>query len=96
MKEINLEMKMTYEDMVRYIRENYEIEEPTIFKFIKIVETNAKMRRLKKYKDIYKYETEGIIKLNYNNHKENLFKKVCLPKASYGFTKEDFERLGVD
>ena len=54
MKEINLEMKMTYEDMVRYIRENYEIEEPTIFKFIKIVETNANMRRLKKYKDIYK------------------------------------------
>lgn len=54
------------------------------------------MRRLKKYKDIYKYETEGIIKLNDNNHKENLFKKVCLPKARYGFTKEDFERLGVD
>jgi hypothetical protein len=96
MKEINLEKKGTYEEMVEYIREQFDIQEPTIFKFTKIVETNAKMRRTKEYKNIYKYETEGFIKLNDNNHKENLFKKVVFNNNNYYTSREYFAKMGID
>ena len=39
MKEIKLENKGTYEEIVRFICKNYNIEEPTKFIFTKIVET---------------------------------------------------------
>lgn len=53
MKIIKLEFKKTYEEMVEYIHDNYDIEEPTTFEFTKIVKTNAKMRRLAKYARLY-------------------------------------------
>ncbi len=93
MKEIKLEIKGTYEEIVKYINENYDIEEQTLFTFTKIVKTNAKMRRLSQYKNVYEYETEGFIKLNDNNHKENLFRKVCLPSIG-GYV--DFNKYGID
>ena len=96
MKEIKLEMKGKYEDVVEYINKNIEIEEPTTFLFTKIVETNAKMRRRKEYKNIYSYEVEGKITLNDNNHKNNLYRKVCLPTPKYSYTAEDFAMYGID
>lgn len=96
MKEIKLENKGTYEEIVEFIYKNYDIVEPTKFVFTKVVETNAKMRRRKEYKNIYKYEVEGQIILNNNNHKENLFRKVCISQVKYGYTAEDFERNGID
>ena len=56
MKEIKLEKKGTYEEMVRFIYKNYEITEPTKFIFTKVVETNAKMKRRTKNKNVYKSE----------------------------------------
>ena len=96
MKEIKLEIKGTYEEIVEFIRNNYDIVEPTKFIFTKIVETNAKMRRLSKYKNVYEFEKEGFIALNDNAHKENLFKKVCIPKINYGYSQEYMARMGID
>ncbi len=94
MKEIKLEMKGTYEEIVEYIRDNFDITEPTTFIFTKIVKTNAKMRKLAKFKNIYEYETEGSIKLNDNSHKENLFKKTCLNQIGQSYV--NFDRYGID
>ena len=94
MKEIKLDIKGTYEEIVEFIRDNFNIQEPTTFTFAKIVKTNAKQRKLKQFKNVYEYETEGIIKLNDNNHKENLFKKVCLTKVGQGYV--NFEKYGID
>ena len=96
MKEIKLENKGTYEEMVRFIYKNYNIEEPTKFTFTKIVETNAKMRRREIYKNVYKYEVEDNIIINDNNHKENLYRKVCVPPLKFGYTAEDFIKNGID
>lgn len=94
MKEIKLEIKDTYENIVNYINSNFDIKEPTKFVFTKIVETNAKMRKRKEYKNIYSYETEGSIILNDNNHKNNLYKKVCLPNIGTKYV--DFAKMGID
>lgn len=94
MKEIKLENKGTYEEMVEYIYKNYDIEEPTKFIFTKVVETNAKMRRRSKYKGVYSYETQGEIILNDNNHKKNLFNKVCIPQIGTRYV--DFAAMGID
>lgn len=96
MKIIKLEFKKTYEEMVEYIHDNYDIEEPTTFEFTKIVKTNAKMRRLAKFKGVYEYETLGIINLNDNKHKENLFKKVCLPSFGGSYTQNYMSSMGID
>lgn len=96
MKEIKLENKGTYEEIVEFIYKNYDITEPTKFVFTKVVETNAKMRRRAMYKNVYKYEVEAQITLNDNNHKENLFRKVCIPTMKFGYTTEDFRRNGID
>ncbi len=93
MKELKLEIKDTYENIVEYIYNNLDITEPTKFIFTKIINTNAKMRRRKEFKNIYSFEKEGYIILNDNNHKNNLFKKVCLPSNS-GYV--DFEKFGID
>ena len=94
MKEIKLELKGTYEEVVEFIRDNFDIKEPTIFTFTKIMKTNAKMRKLAKYKNVYEYEVESNIKLNDNNHKENLFKKVCVGAIGQGYV--DFAKYGID
>ena len=94
MKEIKLEIKDSYENVVSYINSNFDIEEPTKFTFIKIVETNAKMRRRKEYKNVYSYEVEGTVVLNDNNHKNNLYKKVCLPVVGTRYV--DFNKMGID
>lgn len=94
MKEIKLEKKGTYEEMVRFIYNNYDITEPTKFIFTKVVETNAKMRRRAIYKNVYKYEVEGQITLNDNNHKENLFRKICSPQIGTRYV--DFAAMGID
>ena len=72
----------------------FEAEEPTKFIFTKIVETNAKMRRRAIYKNVYKYEVEGQITLNDNNHKENLFRKICSPQIGTRYV--DFAAMGID
>ena len=93
MRQIELEKKGKYEEMVEYIYNNYDIDEETNFNFTRIVETNAKMRRRKEFKNVYSYEVECTIHLNNNEHKKNLFKKVCMPERTY---KPDFDRLGID
>lgn len=95
MKKIELEMKGTYDEIVEYIKNNYDIEEPTEFIFKKIVRTNAKMRRRKEYKNVYNYEVEGRITLNDNNHKMNLYKKVFFERK-FSYTSSDFARNGID
>ena len=94
MKEIKLEIKDTYENVVEYIYNNYSIEEPTKFIFTKVVKTNSKMRRRKEYKNIYSYELEGTIILNNDNHKKNLFKKICLPVVGPQYI--NFDEMGID
>lgn len=94
MKEIKLEIKDTYENIVRHIYNNYDIVEPTKFAFTKIMNTNAKMRNKKEFKNVYSYEIEGTIILNDNTHKRNIFKKVCLPKI--GQDNINFDSLGID
>lgn len=93
MKEIKLEIKDTYENVVEYINKNFDVTEPTIFIFTKIVKTNAKMRKCPKYNNFYEFETEGKITLNDNNHKRNLFNKVCL---NGGTRYVDFAKMGID
>lgn len=94
MNEIKLEIKDTYENVVKYIYNNYDIMKPTAFLFTKIVNTNSKMRKKKEFKNVYSFETDGIIILNDNNHKKNLFKKVCMPSIGQGYV--DFDKLGID
>ena len=94
MKEIKLEEKGTYEEVVEHIYNNYTITEPTKFSFTRIVNTNAKMRRIKKFKDVYQFEEESHIILNDDNHKKNLYRKVCIPQIGQGYV--DFERMGID
>lgn len=93
MKEIKLEIKDTYNNVVEFISRNFNITEPTKFTFTKVVETNAKMRRRAAYKNVYSYETESCIILNDNNHKDNLYKKVCL---TGGTQYVDFAKMGID
>ena len=54
------------------------------------------MRRLAKFKGVYEYETLGIINLNDNKHKENLFKKVCLPSFGGSYTQDYMSSMGID
>lgn len=93
MKEIRLESKGTYEEIVEYIYQNYDITEPTKFTFTKVVRTNAKQRRRKEFKDVYQYEEEGTILLNDNNHKKNLLNKVI---GCVGSSYVDFNKWGID
>lgn len=94
MKVVELNFRGKYEDAVEYIYKNIKIEEPTEFKFTRIIETNAKMRKRAEFKNIYKYEVEGSLKLNDNNHAKNLYNKVFY--SNFGTKYEDFERLGID
>lgn len=94
MKKMKLTIKDTYENVVEYIYKHYDILEPTEFTFTKIVNTNAKMRRRKEFKNVYYFEKDGVIVLNNNIHKRNLFKKVCL--APLGGEVTDFEKYGID
>lgn len=94
MKEIKLSKKGSYEEVVKLIYNNFTITEPTRFTFKKIVETNAKMRRYAKYKNVYEYEIESYIELNDENHKKNLYKKVCSHPIG-GYTP-DWNALGID
>ena len=52
------------------------------------------MRRRAIYKNVYKYEVEGQITLNDNNHKENLFRKICNPQIGTRYV--DFASMGID
>lgn len=95
MKEIKLEIVDTYENAVKHIYNNYEVTERTKFVYTRIVKTNAKMRRIKEFKNVYEFEEESCIILNDNKHKYNLYNKVCLPQpVGQGYV--DFAAMGVD
>lgn len=96
MKNVVIDKKAKYEEMVEFIYNNMVIDEPTIISFTKIVETNAKQRKLAKYKGIYEYEVAGQIVLQDENHKKNLYKKVCLPQIGGGYSNGYFTRMGID
>ena len=94
MKKINLDFKGEYESAVEFIRDNFTISEPTEFEFTRIFKTNAKQRKLKEFKNVYEYERPYTITLNNDDHKENLFKKVCV--GTVGTKSVNFEAMGID
>ena len=97
MKEIKLEIKGSYKEVVEFINKNYNITEPTVFLFTQVKETNAKMRRYKEWKGIYKYEVDSHILLNDDNHKRNLYNKVCgTTIKQWGYSQSYMARMGVD
>lgn len=93
MKEEKLNFKGSYEEAVEYIYKNIDITEPIKFEFTEVIPVNAQMRRIPQFKGMYSYEKTGYVKLNDNNHKENLYRKVCI---HLGTQHTDFAAMGID